>query len=37
MLGRITPERLDTLLLGAAAVTTSLVALALIWLAMFVF
>ena len=37
MLSRIAPERLDTLLLGAAALTTTLVALALIWLAMFVF
>jgi hypothetical protein len=37
MLSRITPERLDTLLLAAAAVTTTIVAFALIWLAMFVF
>ncbi len=37
MLSRITPERFDTLFLALAALTTTIVAVALIWLAMFVF
>ncbi len=37
MLSRITPERFDTLLLALAAITTTVIAFALIWLAMFVF
>ena len=37
MLTEITPERLDALLFAAATVTTTLVAVAMIWFAVFVF
>jgi hypothetical protein len=37
MLSNISPERFDTLLVTAAAVTTAIVAFAMIWFALFVF
>jgi hypothetical protein len=37
MLSGITPERFDALLIAAASVTTALVAVAMIWFAVFVF
>ena len=36
MLSNISPERLDALLVAAAAVTTAIVAFAMIWIALFV-
>jgi hypothetical protein len=37
MLSGITPERFDALLIAAAAVTTTIVAFAMVWFALFVF
>jgi hypothetical protein len=37
MLSNISPERFDALLVAAAAVTTTVVAFAMIWFALFIF